>query len=430
MTRLTLRPFVWLSAALRLAAACSTLGAAASARADEPRRSEPAPVEELGPPVCEGEPGSAAITARGAQIEIEPSRRSAVLHARWEIALPPGAPPGPLRLAVPSTLFRVDFRLADAAGAESPLTAEVEAREPGPAPAEFFDLRVDPTSGRVYARDKLAPADAPPVHRPFLHHLSVALPPGGRAVLHATAVLSSGFDRHQFRRSAFEQGHLLHDRKDFFVYQFAARGPQGGPETLGLLPLPPRTAARATWADDGTLRAAAMERRAIPLAATVGLGLAISPEAGSGQSPPEPGKGRVEGLVRLAADLLLPWRDALSLAAELGSNLQAGHHLGFALTYELHSPAFSYLPIAGHLDLGGVCDAWQTYFAGNLRAADSHGERCGPRLGLSVLAKFVGLSLSADLFPYKVSATLPAPPTEPSSYAVRYRIGLLATVGL
>lgn len=418
-----------LPAVLRLltaggAAAAALAGGLGMAQSDT-GTSEPAPVERIGPPRSD----DAAVTAtgRGSQVEIEPSRRSARLLARWDIT----APPGPLRLTIPSTLFDLEFRLEPAPdGNAGPLRAEsVERVEPvaqAAAPAPAAEVRIDPASGAAYAPEATPAPDgaaAPTPRASFVHTLSLIVPASGRLRLQAAARLSSGYDKRHWRRTAFEQSHLLHDRHDVFVYQFAARGPTGGIE---LAPPPPRTRASAAELQ-GTQHVAAAEQRAFPLGLTLGLGLAVGPDSPPG-TPPQPTDsrtdGRVEGLLRIAADWLLPWRDALSLAAEAGSNAHAGHHAGLALTYQLYTPAFSYVPIAGHVDAGAVCDLWQTYFGGNV---GSGSQRCGARLGAAVLAKFVGLSASVDLFPYRLVAA--APDVEPGTKML-YRVGLLATVGL
>jgi hypothetical protein len=311
---------------------------------------------------------------------------------------------------VPSTLRPVHFTLPrPQAPSQEALPVEAqdvvalnEAQVPAP------EVRMDPASAAVYATAK-----GPPARPRVLHQLALQLPPGGELLLDASAMLSSGFDREHWRRNNFEQAHALHKRPDAFVYQFAARGP-AGPVVVRA---EPDTVAQARLQGD-VVRAAAAARRPPPLGLTLGLGPAVSSLPG--------GSGTLtQGLLRASLELLLPHRDAVALALEAGSDLQAGHHLGAALLYQLYTPVWPYLPLGGHLDAGVACDFWQSLGAGQ-GIAGAPSMRCGPRLAIGLNAAFIGLSPSLDLFPLSE----PVAGSSESHFTAHYRVAILGTVGL
>lgn len=363
---------------------------------------EPAPLVRLGPPSAPG----ARVQPAGAEVQIEPSRRSARVTARFTIE----APPGPLELSLPSGLFQVRLR---ADGAELP--SEVERREApagGASPAGGADaaggalpeVRIDPGSGRIYARGQGGPAAAA-----YLHRATLTVPPSGRLTLSASAVLSSGHDRRRWRRLLVEQSHLLHARPDFFVYHFAAAGPDGPPGSVHI-ERPPGTSARAR-VEGGALRVAAAARRAFPLGATLGLGLALG-------NPELPGEGTVaRGLARAGLDLLLPWGDALAVSADLATRFADRHQLAAALVYQLYTPTLPFLivPLGAHLEAGPALDLYPEL-------------RPGLRLGAAAHLSGLGVLLSADLFPQREPP--PAGEAGPDRTVLRYRLGLLLALSL
>ncbi|MCS6914113.1 MAG: hypothetical protein NZ890_12840 [Myxococcota bacterium] len=349
---------------------------------------EPAPMSWLGPPQAPG----ARVEPAGVHVEIAATRRSVRVEASWRVQ----APPGPVQLSVPSSLFQVGLWLDG-----KPTDAQVE-QAPAPEPPAAQDVRIDPDSGRPYARAPLR--QGPAVL--YIHRFAGVVPPSGQLELRAAAVLSSGFDRKRRRRQVVEQTHLLHRRPDFFVYHFAARGP-GGQITLGR---PPNTVAQARMVD-GVLRIAATARRPLPLAATFGLGLGLSGADGGEQALSH------QGLLRASLDLLLPWGDALATSVDGGSDLAQHHHLTCALVYQLYSPSipFTLVPLGGHLDVGPAVETWPTL-------------RPGIRLGLGLHVGPMGLLLSADLFPEQ--APSPEEGDAPQARRLRHRIGLLLSLGL
>lgn len=388
---------------------------------------EAAPIEELGPPVALDAP-QVRIEAVESRVELEPSRRAAHLTARWRVR----GPAGPVRLVLPSTQSHVEIRRV---GSAEPLRSDdIQREDPGAtsaSPEVRPDVRVDPASGKVYARDPVPRAPRPR----FRHVLTLDLPatgaPESAIEIEATIGLSAGFDRRRWRETGFERAHALHTRRDPFVYQFAARGP-GGPLTLRPLP---RGTASARVDEDGSLRIAAAERYVSPVGLTLGLGPAVwnrpahlapqpLPIDENGQPIP-PKTALWEGLLRASLDVLLPHRDALSLGAELGTDLQGSHHAGAALVYQLYAPAWPFLPVAAHLDLGAACDLWQSTGPGQDEAKSSS-LRCGVRAGLAAHVRFVGLAPSLDLFPVRERD----PQSTESRWTARYRFALLLQVGL
>lgn len=387
---------------------------------------EPTPVAELGPP--QGRGAAVQIAAAGATLRVHPSRRSAQVIARWRLR----AAPGPLQLLVPSTLRPLTFSVAnnDSDGAEAS-GRELEPGLDGAGGVAIVDvvpsdevrppipeLRIDPGSAAVY--EVGAPPDRPPAGL-VAYLLTVEVPGSGELVLRASATLSSGLDRRHWRRTNFEQAHALHKRRDPLVYQFAVRGP-AGPLTV----IAERgTAARARIID-GVLRAAA----AAPRPSVVGLTLGIGPAVAS-LAPDPPGSAGsapllVQGLLRASLDVLLPHRDALAFSVEAGSDLRDGHHVGGALVYELYTPAWPYLPIGGHLDLGVSCDLWQSRGVGlGLQGAPSL--RCGGRLGILANVGYVGIAPSVDVFP---PLSEMAPGSTETRFTAQYRVAILVTVGL
>lgn len=390
--------------------------------------SEAAPIEELGPPVALDAP-QLRIEAVEGRVELAPSRRAAHLSARWRVR----GPAGPVRLLLPSTQSQVELRIV---GAAEPLRPDDIEREDPPdgakvAPEMGLDVRIDPSSGKVYARDPVPRAPRPR----FRHVLSLELPatsaPESMLEIEATIALSAGFDRRRWRETGFERTHALHMRRDPFVYQFAARGP-GGP----LLLRPPSSgAASAGVHEDGSLRIAAAERYVSPVGLTLGLGpavwnrpayLSLEPvSVDENGQPVAPKTALWQGLFRASLDFLLPHRDALSLAAEIGTDLRGSHHAGAALVYQLYAPAWPFLPVAAHLDLGAACDLWQSAGPGQDEAKPSS-LRCGIRAGLAAHVRFVGLAPSIDLFPVRERD----PQSAESRLTARYRFALLLQVGL
>lgn len=389
---------------------------------------EPTPVAELGPP--QGQGAAVQITAAGATLRVHPSRRSAQVIALWRLR----AAPGPLQLLVPSTLRPLTFSVAkndnDSDGAEA------SGREPEPGldgaggvaivdvvPSDEIrppvpELRIDPGSAAVY--EVGAPPDRPPAGL-VAYLLTVEVPGSGELVLRASATLSSGLDRRHWRRTNFEQAHALHKRRDPFVYQFAVRGPAGPLTVIA----EPGTAASARIVD-GVLRAAA----AAPRPSVVGLTLGLGPAVAS-LSPDPPGSAGptpllVQGLLRASLDVLLPHRDALAFSVEAGSDLRDGHHVGGALVYQLYTPAWPYLPIGGHLDLGVSCDLWQSRGVG-LGLPGAPSLRCGGRLGILANVGYVGIAPSVDVFP---PLSEMAPGSTETRFTAQYRVAILVTVGL
>lgn len=394
---------------------------------------EAAPIEELGPPVAPDAP-QVRIEAVASRVEVAPSRRAAHLSARWRLR----GPAGPVRLVLPSTQSHLELRIVG--NEELVRPDDVQREDPAPGAAQAgtdlgLDVRIDPASGKVYARDPVPRAPRPR----FRHVLTVELPAQGSAEsatestieIEATVGLSPGFDRRRWRETGFERAHALHTRRDPFVYQFAARGP-GGPLTLRP---PPRGPASARIEEDGSLRVAAAERYVSPVGLTLGLGPAVwnrpaylAPEplvVDENGQPVPPKTALWQGLVRASLDFLLPHRDALSLGAELGTDLRGGHHAGAALVYQLYAPAWPFLPVAAHVDLGATCDLWQSAGPGQDEAKSSS-LRCGVRAGLAAHVRFVGLSPSLDLFPVRERD----PQSAESRWTARYRFALLLQVGL
>lgn len=409
--------------------------APAPTRGDELAIAEPTPVAELGPPQSRG--AGAQITAEGVTVRVSPSRRSAAATARWRLR----AAPGLLQLQVPSSLRPVTFVMTTAGcpdGSELAPVAPASADERARAGVVVEDVaaldevlppvpeaRIDPGSAAVYTLPAPPPAPAERRDRPaaerVAHLITVEIPPSGTAVLCATATLSSGFDRRHWRRTNFEQAHARLKRKDPFVYHFALRGPAGPLKLLAGAD----TAAQGRMLD-GVIRASAAERRPAGVGLTLGIGPAIGPAPPpDGQAGTEPaGDLLVQGLVRAALDILLPHRDALALSVEAGSELRADHHVGAALVYQLYTPAWPYLPIGGHLDLGASCDLWQSRGVG-LGLSGAPSLRCGGRLGLAANVGFVSLAPSVDIFP-------PLRETAAGSthFTAQYRVAILVTVGL
>lgn len=406
-------------------------------RADELPVAEPTPVAELGPP--QSRDAAAQLTADGVTIRVHPSRRSAEVIARWRLR----AAPGLLQLMVPSSLrpvtFSISGRAADSepavnAGAQAPSSdpgdelvrtgvavADVVPLEENLPPVP--QLRIDPQSAAVYTLSGPPAAEAGPLSPPAraAHYITVEIPPGGEVTLQASATLSSGFDRKHWRRTHFEQAHALQKRKDPFVYQFAVRGP-AGPVAI--------SAAADTAAQvrvlDGVIHASAATRRPPRVGLTVGLGPAIAaPPPLDAQGLPASGL-LVSGLLRAALDILLPHRDALALSVEAGSDLQVAHHVGAALVYQLYTPAWAYLPIGGHLDVGASCDFWQSRGVG-LGFAGAESLRCGGRLGLTANVGFLGIAPSVDIFPPLQELTAGSAETR---WTAQYRVAILVTVGL
>lgn len=376
---------------------------------------EATPVAELGPPQS---PGAAVqIAAAGTTLRVHPSRRSAQVLATWRLR----AAPGPLLLLVPSTLRPLslfvgatqDAPAADPEGAAGIEVVDVDVVPNPEAATPPPELRIDPGSAAVYA---VSPP-GPPAAR-LVYQLTVEVPESGELLLRARATLSSGLDRRHWRRTNFEQAHALQKRRDPFVYQFAVRGP-AGPLTV----LAEAGTAASARLIDGVVWAAAGARRPSVIGLTLGLGpavAALSPEP-AGAAPL-----LVQGLLRAALDVLLPHRDALSLAVEAGSDLRDGHHVGGALVYQLYTPAWPYLPLGGHLDLGVSCDLWQSRGVGlGLAAAPSL--RCGGRLGILANVGYVGISPSVDIFP--PLHEMVAGSTE-TRFTAQYRVAILVTVGL
>ncbi len=406
---------------------------AAAGRGDELPIAEPTPIAELGPPQSRG--AAMQSTADGVTLRVHPSRRSAEVIARWRLR----AAPGLLQLMVPSSLRPVTFSISGrAADAEPALSARDqnpsseaydELARAGVAVADVVQLeenlppapqvRIDPQNASVYTLSGSPAADPAQLSPPAraAHYITVEIPQSGEVTLEARATLSSGFDRKHWRRTHFEQAHALQKRKDPFVYQFAVRGP-AGPVAI--------TAAADTAAQvrviDGVIHASAATRRPPGVGLTVGLGPAIAP-------PPQddPASGLlVKGLLRAALDIVLPHRDALALSVEAGSDLQDGHHVGAALVYELYTPAWAYLPIGGHLDVGATCDFWQSRGVGlGLKGAESL--RCGGRLGLTANVGFIGIAPSVDIFPPLHELTAGSAETR---WTAQYRVAILVTVGL
>lgn len=390
---------------------------------------EAAPIEELGPPVAPEAP-QVRIEAVESRVEVAPSRRAAHLSARWRVR----GPAGPVRLVLPSTQSHLELRIGGSEELVRPDDVQREDPVPGAAqssPEAQPDIRIDPASGKVYARDLVPRAPRPR----FRHVLTVELPATGSAAsaieIEATIGLSPGFDRRRWRETGFERAHALHTRRDPFVYQFAARGP-GGPLTLRP---PPRGSASARAGEDGSLRVAVAERYVSPVGLTLGLGPAVwnrpaylSPEPSvvdeNGQTIP-PKTALWQGVLRASLDFLLPHRDALSLGAELGTDLRGSHHAGAALVYQLYAPAWPFLPVAAHVDLGAACDLWQSSGPGQDEAKSSS-LRCGVRAALAAHVRFMGLSPGIDLFPVRERD----PQGTESRWTARYRFALLLQVGL
>lgn len=412
----------------------------APTRGDQLPFADPTPVAELGPPQSRG--AAVQITAEGVTLRVSPSRRSAQATARWRLR----AAPGLLQLKVPSSLRPVTFasegrqdgtELAPAAPALAPadelaragvVVEDVVVLEELLAPAP--EVRIDPKSAAVYTLPAPPQAQAErrdPIDRTaperVAHLITVEIPQSGTAVLRATATLSSGFDRWHWRRTNFEQAHARLKRKDPFVYHFALRGPAG---PIAVLADADTTAQGRTI--DGIIHASAAARRPAGVGLTVGIGPAIgAPPPPDGQGGPEPAPDLlVQGLVRAALDVLLPHRDALALSVEAGSDLRAGHHVGAALVYQLYTPAWPYLPLGGHLDVGASCDFWQSRGIG-LGLAGAPSLRCGGRLGLSANVGFVSLAPSVDIFP---PLREPAAGTAETRFTAQYRVAILITVGL
>jgi hypothetical protein len=272
--------------------------------------------------------------------------------------------------------------------------------------------------------------------------LSLEVPASGELELEAAMPLSAGFDRRRWRETGFERSHALHLRRDPFVYQFAARGPA---RPLQLVTPPGTSAAAQLDGDTGRLLCAAAERRALPLGLTLGLGFAVSDQAVTEPWPPPPdprsAPGREppstrtvwQGLLRASLDLLLPHRDAVSLAADVGSNLRGDgtgqHHVTAAAVYQLYAPAWPFLPLSAHLDLGGACDLWQSAGRG-LGLGGSPSLRCGPRLSLGVAARWVAIVPTIDVFPQREPDPTAAPGGAAERWTARYRFALLLAGGL
>lgn len=412
--------------------ACSalTLGAGPAWGLDDSRDpNEAAPIEELGPPVATDAP-QVRIEAVETRVELAPSRRAAHLSARWRVR----GPAGPVRLVLPSTQSHVDVHLVGTA--ESLRPDDIQREDPVPdqtpsRPELQADIRIDASSGEVYARDSVPRAPRPR----FRHVLTLLVPatgaPEGMIEIEAIIGLSAGFDRRRWRETGFERAHALHMRRDPFVYQFAARGP-GGPLTLRP---PQHGSASARVDEDGSLRIAAAERYVSPVGLTVGLGPAVwnrpgylapePPSVDENGQPVAPKTALWQGLLRASLDVLLPHRDALSLSAELGTDLRGSHHVGAALVYQLYAPAWPFLPLAAHADLGATCDLWQSAGPGQDEAKPSS-LRCGIRAGLAAHVRFVGIAPSLDLFPVRERDPQSAEPR----FTARYRFALLLQVGL
>ncbi len=393
--------------------------------------SEATPVAELGPPQSRG--AAVQVTATGTTLRVHPSRRSAQVIARWRLR----AAPGPLQLLVPSTLRPLTFTVAGNDNDNGNDSGKPDGREPDPglsgaAGVEVVDvvpsdealppvpeLRIDPGSAAVYEGG--APPPGRPVAGLFTYLLTVEIPGSGEISLRASATLSSGLDRRHWRRTNFEQAHALHKRRDPFVYQFAVRGP-AGPLTV----LAERGTVASARSIDGVVRAAAAAPRPSVVGLTLGLGPAVSSLAPDPPGVAGPAPLLVQGLVRASLEVLLPHRDALALSVEAGSDLRNGHHLGGALVYQLYTPAWPYLPIGGHLDLGVSCDLWQSRGVGlGLQGAPSL--RCGGRLGILANVGYVGISPSVDIFP---PLSEMAPGSTETRFTAQYRVAILVTVGL
>lgn len=391
--------------------------------------SEPTPVAELGPP--QGRGAAVQVTAVGATLRVHPSRRSAQVIARWRLR----AAPGPLQLVVPSTLRPLTFAVARNDTDSASDSAKAGDREPEPGlegaggvavadvvPSDEVlppvpEVRIDPGSAAVYEVGP-PPPDRPPAGL-LAYLLTVEIPGSGEIILRASATLSSGLDRRHWRRTNFEQAHALHKRRDPFVYQFAVRGPAGPLTVIA----EPGTAASARVID-GVLRAAAAAPRPSVVGLTVGLGPAVSslaPDSAGGAAPL-----LVQGLLRASLDVLLPHRDALAFSVEAGSDLRDGHHLGGALVYQLYTPAWPYLPLGGHLDLGVSCDLWQSRGVG-LGLSGAPSLRCGGRLGILANVGYVGIAPSVDIFP---PLSEMAPGSTETRFTAQYRVAILVTVGL
>ena len=401
---------------------------------------EPTPVAELGPPQSRG--AAVQVTATGVTLRVQRSRRSAQVIARWRLR----AAPGPLQLLVPSTLRPLTFSGsrndvdtdtdtdtatdsstntdADKAGGRAPgldgaagvEVADVVSSDTVLPPVP--ELRIDPGSGAVYEAG--APPPGPPAGL-VAYLLTVEIPASGELFLRARATLSSGFDRRHWRRTNFEQAHALHKRSDPFIYQFAVRGPAGPLVVIA----EPGTVASARVLD-GVVRAAAAARRPPVVGLTLGLGPAVAALAPDPPGAAGPAPLLVQGLVRASLDVLLPHRDALALSVEAGSDLRDGHHVGGALVYQLYTPAWPYLPLGGHLDLGVSCDLWQSRGVG-LGLAGAPSLRCGGRLGILANVGYVGISPSVDIFP---PLSQMAPGSTETRFTAQYRVAILVTVGL
>lgn len=359
---------------------------------------EPAPQVHLGPPRPIDAAGGVTVAPAGVEIHVAPSRRSARITAAWEIA----APPGPLSLDLPSTLFQVSFPGAGA-------SVEVEiAREDDFALPRLDEVRIDPGSGKVYAVEPAASPMQPGA--PLFHHrLRLHVPPTGRLLLRAEAVVPPGSDRVRRRVRPPERTYALHGRQDPMVYHFAVVGP-AGPVALHL---PARTVGRTAY-ERGALRAAVALARPFPLGLTVGVGGALA-------GGPEGGR-ELAGLLRLGLDGLLPWGDVVSLTADGTTRFTSGHGLSTALVYQVHTPAYRAFPLlylSGHVDLGPVLSIFEDSVAGL---------RPGLRLGLGANLSALGLLAGADLYPMRADP----PPGEagPGRYVLRYRLSLLLSVGL
>ena len=410
---------------------------AAVVRGEALPMAEPTPVAELGPPQSRG--AAMQSTADGVTLRVHPSRRSAEVLARWRLR----AAPGLLQLMVPSSLRPVTFSISGrAADAEPALSAREQApvseaddelARAGVAVADVVPLeenlppapqvRIDPQSAAIYTLSgppATDPAQLSPSAR-AAHYITVEIPQSGEVVLQARATLSSGFDRKHWRRTHFEQAHALQKRKDPFVYQFAVRGPAG----IVAIEAAAGTAAQVRVLD-GVIHASAAARRPKGVGLTLGVGPAIAAPPPQ-NAPGMPASGLlVQGLLRAALDILLPHRDALALSVEAGSDLQAGHHVGAALMYELYTPAWAYLPIGGHLDVGATCDLWQSRGVG-LGLSGAESLRCGGRLGLTANVGFIGIAPSVDIFPPLHELTAGSAETR---WTAQYRVAILVTVGL
>jgi hypothetical protein len=368
---------------------------------------EPAPQIHLGPPRTIGAGNGVTVAPAGVEIHVAPSRRSARVTAAWEIT----APPGPLLLDLPSTLFQVSFPgPGPDPGAPAPPEVEIT-REDGAALPRLDEVRIDPGSGKVYAVEPTAPS-AQTAGVPLFHHrLRLHVPSSGRLLLRAEAVVPSGSDRVRRRVRPPERTHALHGRQDPLVYHFAVAGP-AGPAALHL---PARTVGRTAY-ERGALRVAVALMRPFPLGLTVGVGGALA-------GGPEGGR-ELAGLLRLGLDGLLPWGDVVSLTADGTTRFTStgGHGLSAALVYQLHTPAYRAFPLlylSGHVDLGPVLSIFEDGVAGL---------RPGLRLGLGANLSALGLLAGADLYPMRADP----PPGEagPGRHVLRYRLSLLLSVGL